>query len=193
MVIPRVHFCRDENAAWPRQALGSAPYWLNCFHYGFLVLLPICHELFLLLLLLFTAVFLGCNTYLMGDIYSWPHQRAAWLAGVGWGVDGRERFGSEENSWRQLEFSCWQPPSIFNGGVASPLRLHCSHRLFISRRRVIKSGTIWAGGGEGGGLNPEYFSTSLFIYYQILFKFQLKFLGLGMHWYLLPVSCIGPN
>lgn len=156
MFISRVNFCGDENAAWPRRALGSASVLTKLFPLWIFtrVLRPACPDLFLLLLL-FTAVFLGCNMNLMGDICScnlaseppdWPWW---WSEGVGEG-------GSEEAAVRRIPGGSWnqEPPSIFNGGVASPLRLHRSHRLFIRRRRVIRSGTSRAGeAGEvvGGG------------------------------------------
>lgn len=127
-VISRVHFCRDENAAWPWQALGSAPYWLNCFHYGFLVLLPVCHELFLLLLLLFTAVFLGCNMYLMWDIYSWPHQWAAWQAGMGGGGCGGGRGSVKDLAVRRIPGGSWNSPA----GSLHPFLMEASLHLSVS-------------------------------------------------------------
>lgn len=70
---------------------------------------------------------------------------------------GKEKGGVvEKAALRRIPGGSWnqEPPSIFNGGVASPLRLLRSHRLFIRQRRVIRSGTSRAGaagGGVGGG------------------------------------------
>lgn len=165
MVIPRVHFCRDENAAWPRQALGSAPYWLNCFHYGFLVLLPVCHELFLLLLLLFTAVFLGCNTHLMGDIYSWPHQRAAWLAGVAWGGGWGD---VKDSAVRRIPGGSWNSPA----GSLHPFLMEASLHLSVS---TAATAFLSAGGAllnqglsepeeVGGGVKPRILKLHLYLF-----------------------------